>query len=196
MIRRSPTIISLGDEEIQCHLQRIVLRTLPTDFDQLRLDDQDPSYSGDTIFDSTSDGRVSSSQSDGEFDPDTLPDSTRRSSCVEHHTAPTGSLPLAAPISLSASAMTASLRRAPGPNKSPATTHQVSTALPRYRASRPRISSISTSTLTITRRELEHYSALPSQSRKKGLFRRRDDSRLESVIDETVLQKTIDEAAL
>lgn len=194
MIRRSPTIISLGDEEIQCHLQRIVLRTLPADFDQLRLDDQDPSYSGDTIFDSTSDGR-GSSQSDGDFDPDTLPDSTRRSSCVEHHTAPTGSLSLAAPISLSASTMTASLHRAPGPNKSPATTYQVSTALPRYRASRPRMSSISTSTLTITRRELEHYSALPSQRRKKGLSRRRDDSRLESVIDETVLQKTIDEAA-
>lgn len=193
MIRRSPTIISLGDEEIQCHLQRIFLRTLPADFDQLRLDDQDPSYSGDTIFDSSSDGRASS-QSDGEFNHDTLPDSTRGSSCVEHHTVPTGSLSLTAPISLS----TASLHQAqaPDPNKSPATTHQISTTLPRYRASRPRMPSISSSTLTITRQELEHYSALPSQSRKNGLSRLRDDRRLESVIDQTILQKTTDEAAL
>lgn len=39
MIRRPPSIISLGDEELQYHLHRIYLRSLSTDLDRLDLDD-------------------------------------------------------------------------------------------------------------------------------------------------------------
>ena len=51
MIRRPPTIISLGDEELQYHLHRIFLRTLSMDFDHLHLEDQhdqDQGHQGDT----------------------------------------------------------------------------------------------------------------------------------------------------
>lgn len=54
MIRRPPSIISLGDEELQYHLHRIYLRSLSTDLDRLHLDDPDRKYDGDDLLDSGS----------------------------------------------------------------------------------------------------------------------------------------------
>ncbi|KAJ5792805.1 uncharacterized protein N7503_008783 [Penicillium pulvis] len=53
MIRRPPSIISLGDEELQYHLHRIYLRSLSTDLDRLHLDDPDQKYDGDDLLDSS-----------------------------------------------------------------------------------------------------------------------------------------------
>ncbi|KAJ6096219.1 hypothetical protein N7486_006965 [Penicillium sp. IBT 16267x] len=54
MIRRPPSIILLGDEELQYHLQRFYLRSLSLDLNRLRLDDPDRDYNGDNLFDSSS----------------------------------------------------------------------------------------------------------------------------------------------
>ncbi|KAJ6011103.1 hypothetical protein N7451_002515 [Penicillium sp. IBT 35674x] len=54
MIRRPPSIISLGDEELQYHLHHIYLRSLSTDLDRLHLDDPDRKYDGDYLLDSSS----------------------------------------------------------------------------------------------------------------------------------------------
>lgn len=60
MIRRPPTLISLGDEEVQHLLQRIFIHTLPGVFDQLQLDDPDQSYDDATFFDPSSSSHSSS----------------------------------------------------------------------------------------------------------------------------------------
>jgi hypothetical protein len=170
MIRRPPTIISLNDEELQCHLQHAFLRTLPADFNQLHLEDRGQSDDGHTLVDSSPGDGYASSESDSDFDFTTLPDSTGGSSCIGNGLSSDGTRSLTVPTTLSAAAMTASLHQPPEPNRAPATANQISTILPRYRTCRSRESLGAKMTLTISQRELEQYSIDPQDVKKKGLF--------------------------
>lgn len=167
MIRRPPTIISLNDEELQCHLQRAFLRTLPADFNQLHLEDRGQSDDGHTVADSSS-GDVCASDPDGEFDFTTMPDSTGDSSCIGNDLSSDRTRSFTVPTALSAAGMTASLHQPPEPNRYPATTNQISTLFPRNRTSRSRVSLSAKMTLFISRRELELYSIRPQESKQKG----------------------------
>ncbi|KAJ5643668.1 uncharacterized protein N7484_006175 [Penicillium longicatenatum] len=75
MIRRPPSIIALGDEELQYHLHRTYLRSLSTDLDRLHLDDPDRDYDGDDLF-------GLSSADDSEEDADVKQNRKVRGSCV------------------------------------------------------------------------------------------------------------------
>lgn len=85
MLRRPPSWISLTDEEIQLHLQRIFLRTLP-DLGRLHLDDRDQT-DGDKPIDPSSESSASDESGEpGEghdLNPARAP--ARESSCLGHH---------------------------------------------------------------------------------------------------------------
>lgn len=76
MIRRPATIVALGEEEVKCHLRNIFWRSLPLEFDALHLHGQDQSFSDDSLDDSFSDDIYTSINSEGEFDLDSLSNST------------------------------------------------------------------------------------------------------------------------
>lgn len=131
MIRRPATIISLGDYEVQCLLRQIFLRTLPADFDKLRLDER---YGGDSVNDS-SDDRSASFESASEFDFNSMRDSFPASSCVENSPRIQGNTAAMASTASPAAAMIASLHRTIDPSEASATTStQISTGFPRRRA--------------------------------------------------------------
>ncbi|KAJ5267000.1 hypothetical protein N7478_009808 [Penicillium angulare] len=92
MIRRPPTIITLGDEELQYHLHRIFLRTLSADFDHLCLDDHDNEYqghTGDTRPDSSPPSSTPSpSDSEQEVNVNPNRDEPRGSSCIGNRSEP------------------------------------------------------------------------------------------------------------
>ncbi|KAJ5132512.1 hypothetical protein N7448_006670 [Penicillium atrosanguineum] len=138
MIRRPPTVIALNDEELQCHLQRAFLRTLPADFNQLHLEDRGQSDDGHAFASSLSEDSGASSDSNGEVDFTTMPDSTGGSSCIGHDSSPGGMRSLTARNAFLVAAMTASLHQPPEPNRSPATRNQISTLFPQYRTWRSR----------------------------------------------------------
>ncbi|KAJ5924721.1 hypothetical protein N7466_008908 [Penicillium verhagenii] len=90
MIRCPPSIIWLGDEELQYHLHRIFLRSLSTDLDRLHLSDQDPSYGRDTQFDSLSSAAPSEdSEENGDVQPTR---EAQGSSCVKTRSVPDDSI--------------------------------------------------------------------------------------------------------
>lgn len=169
MIRRPPTVISLNDEELQCHLQRAFLRTLPADFNELHLGDWGQSEDGHTFAGSSSGDSCASSDSDGEFDFTTMPYSTGGSSCLGNNSSSAETHSLTAPNAFSVAPMTASLHQPPEPNRSPATTNQISTHFPRYRTCRSRDLPSAKMMFTISRHELEPYSMGPGETKKQGL---------------------------
>lgn len=166
MIRRPPTIISLNDEELQCHLQRAFLRTLPADFNRLHLEDWGQGDDGHTVARSSS-GDARASDSDG-VGFTTMPDSTGDSSCIGNDLSSDRTRSFTVPTALAMAGMTASLHQPPEPNRPPATTNQISTHFPRNRTSRSRASLSAKMTLFISRRELELYSIGPQESKQTG----------------------------
>lgn len=93
MIRRHPTAVSLGPEELQNHLQRIFLRhTVEEDFNHLRLDEEEQSYEDEsTLLDasqSSMDSCASSDQPEGDLDLSA--DSVARKSSALVCTSPSG----------------------------------------------------------------------------------------------------------
>ncbi|KAJ6115555.1 hypothetical protein N7523_005972 [Penicillium sp. IBT 18751x] len=169
MIRRPPTVISLNDEEIQCHLQRAFSLALSLEFNQLHLKDGGQSDDGHTFAGDSSEDGIASSDSDGEFDFTTMPDSTGGSSCVDKDSSLDGMPSLTAPHAFSRVAMTASLHQPPEPDRAPDTANQISTLLPRYRTWRSCESLGVKSTLNASRRELELHSIGPREMKKPGL---------------------------
>lgn len=166
MIRRPATIISLGDEEVQCFLQHLLLRTLPVDFDQLRLGDPAESYDEYTLDDSSSDGFGVSSDSDGEFDHHAPSVSVPGSSCVRNNAGSQGFVASTAPAALPAPLTATLLHRLTYPTEfSATTTPQISTMLPRHRAG-DAMASAST-----TRGESGNHSLSSKKRRRQGLSR-------------------------
>jgi len=168
MIRRPPTNISLNDEELKCHLQRAFLRTLPADFNRMHLEDTGQSDDGHTLPVSSPEDGCASSDSDGEFDFTTMPDSTGASSCIGNDLSSGGTRSLTAPTALSAVAMTAWLHQAPKPNSCPATANQISAIFPRYPTCQSRESLGANMKSSISRRELEMHSIGTQGREKKG----------------------------
>lgn len=169
MIRRPATIISLGDEEIQCFLRLLVLRTLPVDFDQLHLEDPNESYGGDTLDDFSSDGPGVSSDSDDEFDHHALPVSVPGSSCVRNSA---GSQGLVASTALPAPVTATSLHRTTNSNEfSATTTRHISTMLPRHRVPGPSDQPLSKMASASTRRASGKHSLSSQGRRRQGLSR-------------------------
>ncbi|KAJ5290178.1 NADP-dependent alcohol dehydrogenase 6 [Penicillium atrosanguineum] len=166
MIRRPPTVIALNDEELQCHLQRAFLRTLPADFNQLHLEDRGQSDDGHAFASSLSEDSGASSDSNGEVDFTTMPDSTGGSSCIGHDSSPGGMRSLTARNAFLVAAMTASLHQPPEPNRSPATRNQISTLFPQYRTWRSRESLGAKTALKTPQRELKLYSMGPQEMKK------------------------------
>lgn len=168
MIRRPATIISLGDEEIQC-FQHLLLRTLPVDFDQLRLGDPAESYDEYALDDSSSDGFGVSSDSDGEFDHNALPVSVPGSSCVKNAAGFQRFVASTASAALPAPSTATLLHRTTDPTEfSATTTPQISTMLPRHRAGDAMASA---STTTTTRWESGNNGLSSEKRRRQGLSR-------------------------
>ncbi|KAJ5092813.1 hypothetical protein N7456_008674 [Penicillium angulare] len=117
MIRRPPTIISLGDEELQYHLHRIFLRTLSADFDNLYLEDpdnEDQGQHGDTRPDSSPPSSApspSGSQEEVIVNPNR--DEPRGSSCIGNHSEP--SLFVMAPTSPSEKSLSLTVAKSAHP---------------------------------------------------------------------------------
>ncbi|KAJ5918840.1 hypothetical protein N7454_009984 [Penicillium verhagenii] len=89
MIRCPPSIIWLGDEELQHHLHRTFLRSLSTDLDRLHLS-EDRSYERDTQFDSLSSAAPSEdSEENGDAQPTR---EVQGSSCVRTRSVPDDSI--------------------------------------------------------------------------------------------------------
>lgn len=147
MLRRPATIISPGDYEVQCLLRQIYLRTLPAELNQLRLDDPTQSYGGDTLNDS-SDDRSASQDSGSEFDFDSMLDSIPASSCIGNSPRIQGiSAPMAS-TAQPAAPVTASLHRTIDSSATPSP--QISTILPRRRASQRHEQPLSNQTSPVT----------------------------------------------
>lgn len=82
-MRRPPSIILLGDEELQYHLHRIYLRSLSTDLDRLHLEDPDRKYDEDDLLDSSSAG-----DSEEDTDVEQTRKEVRGSPCVGTRSVP------------------------------------------------------------------------------------------------------------
>ncbi|KAJ5648188.1 hypothetical protein N7490_004560 [Penicillium lividum] len=87
MIRRPPSIIFLGDEELRYYLRRTFLRSLSIDFGRLNLNDQDRNYGyeRDNLFDPSSSGE---SSDDSDEDVDAKQSRVVQSSSVGTRSAP------------------------------------------------------------------------------------------------------------
>lgn len=172
MIRRPATIISLGDEEVQCFLRHLFLRTLPVDFAQLHLGDPNESYGGDTLDDFSSDGPGVSSDSDGEFDHHALPVSVPGSSCARNSADSQGLVASTAPTALPAPVTAISLHRTTDPNEfSAITAPQISTMVPRHGVPGPGDRPLSKIASASTRQEAGKHSLFSQRRRRQGLSR-------------------------
>ncbi|KAJ5692819.1 hypothetical protein N7462_002242 [Penicillium macrosclerotiorum] len=127
MIRRPPTIIALGEEDLQAHLHRMFLRTLPENLDRLHLDDPDQNRPRDAS--SSEDPYDLSDQSDGDraFNASHRP--RGGPSCVGHASLADAGSSLPASIN-------GSTHRTIDPNRAPAATQLISST--RARASQRR----------------------------------------------------------
>ncbi|KAJ5577647.1 uncharacterized protein N7459_006611 [Penicillium hispanicum] len=178
MIRRPPTMISLGDEELERHLQRIYLHTLPNELSQLHLDDQDQNYNDDTLF-GPSDSCSSSNEAEKIFGLSTIRHPAQGSSCTGHQPSSTQAAALKNSTARPTSTNTELVHQPVDTNNAPATTAaatattpQMSAALSRRRTSPPRERSTRKVTWATLPQHLEMKETrdLWHRQRKKGLF--------------------------
>jgi hypothetical protein len=171
MLRRPPTVISLTENDLQFHLQRIFARSLPVNIDQLSLEDTDENCADqDPPF---GDQQSSNNYSASQLNPHRpLHRANEGSSCMTR-----ASLTEARTHSAALPAATrngSTHRTIVDPNGAPtntATTAQlISSNLPQTRASRLRelLPSPPRTELTIPPQEFLDPHILPSPDRKKG----------------------------